>query len=175
MFTDVYGLCELVNKDGKTYPAWYKGGGEYADVSQFDRSDGVAYFRKNGSSKKEKAEDQFQVTSCGGNIIKLSMPLRVVCLLRKDKANCDDAYAVDNLAIKISDTLELSSGLGTQLNIIESTVTVSEYNTDQYAVLKQEYISPSVSIVNSSYAYFSIDITVDLIYDKTCIEYEVCY
>lgn len=173
LFTKVWGLCELINKDSKTYPAFYKGGGNYDDVSQFDRQDGTAYFRMLSDVTTDNVEPEFITTSCGA-LIEFNFSLRVVCVIKRDKLECDDAYGVHQFAQMIAKVIDTSSGLGTSLNAVSAKAIVKRYSTNGHEILKQEYQNPSINEFNFNFAYLSLDVDLIIIKDKNCID-AICY
>ncbi len=173
LFSQVYGLCELINKDDKTYPAIYVGSGEYKPVTNFDENNGTAYFRKTGNTNKLTISNEQKTTSCE-SLLQFSFPLRLICVINKSKAECDDNYAADIFAEKIAFQLENASGLGTELNAVSATCSVVNYNTVGSEILKNEYRNPSVNEFNFNFAYLSIDIDIVIIKDPACID-DLCY
>ena len=170
LFTKVYDLCELLTVDGKTYPAYYVGAGEYKDISGFDRNDGTGYFRLNGQTKINSTDDKFQTTSCP-TVFDVSIPLILVCVVSKKRAICDDEFASQSIAEQISNAL---NGAGGALNMVSSSCTVNGYTTNGNEILKAEYKDPSINEFNPKFAYISFDLTFDMTVDSNCIE-TICY
>lgn len=174
LFSKVWGLCELLNKDSKTYPAHYKGAGQYEDVSQFDRYDGSAYFRMASTDVTiSEVPQEFKTTSCDA-LVGFNFGIRVVCVIPRNKLSCDDAYGVHQFAEMITKVISTSSGLGTALNASSASASVKSYTTNGNAILQQEYRNPSINEINTNLAYLSLDLELDIIKDKSCID-EVCY
>lgn len=173
LFSKVWGLCELINKDGKTYPAFYKGGGSYDDVSQFDRYDGSAYFRTLSEVSMSEVEEEFKTTSCG-SLVEFNLSLRLVCVVKRDKLECDDAYGVHEFAAMITKVIDNPSGLGNVLNASSASSRVVRYSTTGHDILNQEYRNPSINEFNTSFAYLSMDIELNIVKDKYCIDV-ICY
>lgn len=170
MFTKIWGLCELINKDGKTYPAFYKGAGNYEDVSHFDRNDGVVYFRKNGDVRVENVDSEFQTTSCGSNELKYVIPIRAVGIIRKTKLASDSPYAGEIFAEFLIAALQNTSGLGIVLTATSAKSAVTSYSTNGNAILQNEYRLPSINEMNLRYSYISVDFELTIIKDINCID-----
>lgn len=173
LFSKVWGLCELINKDGKTYPAYYNGNGDYTDVSQFNRYDGSAYFRMLSDVTMTEVEDAFITTSCGA-LLQYELSVKLVCVVKRDKLDCDDAYGAHTFAQMITKVMDSPAGLGVALNASFADSTVKRYSTSGHDILIQEYKNPSVNEFDTNYVYLSMDIDLTIIKDKTCID-EICY
>lgn len=169
LFSKVYDLCELITVDNKTYPAWYNGS-EFQDISGFDRNDGTAYFRKAGSVNIKSTEDKFVTTSCG-NIYDVSIPLTLVCIINKEKATCNNAFASDEFAEILINLFNDSSSPD---NVVWSDIIVRSYTTNTNEVLKREYLNPSITQMNFKFAYIAIDIDMYITVDGDCLK-QPCY
>lgn len=170
LFSKVYDLCELITIGNKTYPAWYDGS-EFKDISNFDLNDGTAYFRKSGDISIGVTSAEFQTTSCNNNLFDVNIPLKVICVIKKSKADCEDAFAADEFAEIITTILNGASGVD---NVISANCVVKSYSTKGREILKQEYSDPSINEFNLKFAYMSFDIEMKLSLDSTCLK-QPCY
>src|ERR1700741_3474159 len=79
-FSNRHGLCEIISKDGKTFPAEYCNG-EYKHVTDFDLHKGIVYHRLTGDIQKEKLEEDSAV-SCDP-FYSTTFPLKTVVSIKK--------------------------------------------------------------------------------------------
>ena len=166
LFHSVYGLCELITTDDKTFPASYNGKGEFEKVGNFDSASGLGYFRDGGNVIFSDSENQF--TSCN-KYYNVTFPLIFVGAVRKTKLNCDNAYAAHILAQTVSKSLTNTSGIGAYVDVLQASSIVKEYSTDGSEILKREYHNPALNEFNLKYAYISVSFDVELVVDKNCI------
>lgn len=163
-FTSVYGLCELIIKDEKTIPSFYKGKGEYLNINDLDQGNGTGYFRADGNPRSDAITNVY--TSCD-KYLDITYPLQFIGAVKKSKLTCDNAYASQVIMQSIAGTLST-----TRLNIYEalsSSVEVTEYSVDGSEILNREYKSPAIKEFNFNYAYFNIMFDVKLKVKSDCL------
>lgn len=168
-FTSVYGLCELIIKDEKTIPAFYKGKGEYQNINDFDKGNGTGYFRTDGNPRSENSTNVY--TSCD-KYLEITFPLQFIGVVKKVKIPCDNAYAAFIIMQSVSGLLST-----TRLNIYEAlstSIEIKEYNIDGSEILNREYKSPEIKEFNFNYAYFNIMFDVKLKVKSDCL-IAACY
>jgi len=96
LFEKTYGLCELITKDGKTFPAEYCKN-EYKQVSDFDKYKGSVYHRLTGNISTEEADEE-QTVSCDP-FYQRTFPIRTVAVIKKDLIGINnDAYLESKVA-----------------------------------------------------------------------------
>lgn len=77
-----FGLCEIITKGDKSFPAQYKSKGEYTQINNFDKYNGVSYLRKRGDVTISDEADTLQ--SCS-SLSSVNIPLRMVIVVPRKK------------------------------------------------------------------------------------------
>lgn len=167
-FAERISLCELIREDGeetKSFPAQYTGEGEYKQVSDFDFSDGVCYWRKNGDVGESESDMEIGCTT----VFERTIPLKLICI--KSKSLNDNAYLSDNIVEDIRGVIEGKSvrAIKSIMNAIKVDVNFVSSNTNALDVYGGEYDNIEGQI-NYRTAYFSIDIEVVITATTDCFQ-----
>lgn len=169
-FNKVYTIARRFRDgNGKVFPAEYTGSGNGHEIA-YDKTGGMAYFRKNGNaSLREDNSPKF--TSCDSGVTyTITIPLKMVCFIPNNIAVCDDGFTGDEFAEKIISELtteEISPNLS---KLKSASLICTGYDTDSVAVLEKEYSNAKdITDMNYNNAYFSIDFNIIVVVDKTCL------
>src|SRR3989304_5957011 len=94
-FEKSFGLCENIVKGDKTFPAEYNNNGEYKQINNFDKYNGVSYLRKRGDVSISDVDNTLEACGILNNI---NFPLRMVIVVPRKKLDCDNNYSEDVIA-----------------------------------------------------------------------------
>lgn len=167
LFTKVYAIADRVTDGTRTYPAYNGGGGEYTPL-EYDTTNGMAYFRKAGKVGITEDKD-IQMTSCGDIFYDIRYPVRLVCLIPKDKADCNNSFADDYFANRIISTLSNDAFTGVE-NAISVRFTATGYESDNIKVLQEEYSNyKEIKDINYQWSYLAIDFIIEVQISKECL------
>lgn len=167
LFGKVHGLVSLITIGDKTFPALYKGTGRNT-TAQLDPAKwfGVAYFRKNGAvSFTQGGIEQFKPCAVP---VQITIPMKLICTIKKDALKCDDVFASDELAMYIGKLLSDINGIRTEVKAKRVTFNVNEYITDPREIVSEELIGLE-NTIKSEYAYLSMSIEVQVDTTKDCM------
>lgn len=161
IFNRIIDLAEKIEKEGKFFPALFKGNGEYERIDP-DKKGSICYWRLNGDINYSSQEN----TSGIGLEYKKEVPLKFIGYLKKEKTS--DQYFTQNIADTIiseitSQNIEVKQILKAKKVSIVATKTV----IDPFAVEKAEYEVKTDSIRYTD-AYFSIDFTLTIVTNSQC-------
>jgi hypothetical protein len=175
MFSKFHGLCEIIKKDGKSFPAEYCKG-EYKQVSDFDKSKGVVYHRLTGSISKQEAEDDTNV-SCDP-FYETTFPLRtVVCIDKKHlKGIGNNAYLENKIGSNLSNLLAESNNktLRQDLRADSVIIQVEKLITNRDELFSEEYDGYEENFIRYEFLYIAIDYNVVVTGNVSCFEEYVC-
>ena len=160
LFKKIVPLAEIITKEDETaFPAQYCGKGEYKDILDFDRNNGLIYFRKNGSISSDTSDNN----SVGSeNGIKLTIPFKTVFAIRKDiikgldNAFIDDKMCLNLIAILTDNNIK---SLKKSLKAEGVSIVIQTWNTDRIKVWEEEYKKIPMEMP-FEYVYASIDFNV---------------
>lgn len=167
LFGKVHGLVSFITVGEKTYPALYESNGKYRNTP-LDPSKwfGVAYFRKNGPvTFSQNGIEQFKPCAVP---VQVTIPLKLVCTIKKSELNCDDEFASDELAMYIGKLLSDINSIRAELKARRVTFNVDQYITDPNEIMSSERQGLE-NTVKSEYAYLSMDIEVQIDTTKDCM------
>lgn len=170
MFSMKYGLCDIIAKDGKTFPAEYCNG-EYKQVSDFDLHKGIVYHRLTGDINKEE-EDEESTVSCDPFYI-TTFPLRTVASIKKEliKGIGNDAYlenkVAQNIANVIAETNNKSLRIALKADNVSFEINSIKVNRDE--IFKDEY-SGIENFMRYEFLYVAIDYNVIVTGNVSCFE-----
>lgn len=171
-FEKLYGLCEIIVKGDKTFPAEYKSKGEYKQISDFDKYNGVCYIRKNGDVS---ISDETNTLQACGILSNVNIPLKLVIIIPRKKLDCDDNYSEDVIAQTIIRALiTRSPDFKVALNARQASINIDSYSTDSIAVMEGEYSNFGKKDINYKFAYLSLDISVTALVTHDCLTQD-CY
>lgn len=166
-FEKSFEICEIITANDKTFPAEYKSKGEYTQINNFDKYNGVSYIRKRGSVSISEADDSLR--SCG-DLVNVSLPLKLIAIVPRKKLECDDKYSEDVIASTIMQALiTKSSVLKAAIAARIAKINIDSYNTDGANVLGEEYSGITPKDFNYKFAYLSIDLSVIATITKDCL------
>jgi len=178
-FEKVWELCVLKENiaEGIKEPMRYKGSNEYESVRNFDHKNGSAYFRKNGNITVARADEEM-MRSCS-EMVKITFPIKAIICVPREKIRFDDEYAEDLLAQTVMKLVsDKSTAIKTQIKAYRVAVQVTSYSTDTVRILQEE-MSPVKNDINYKLIYMSMDLNVEVVIDKNCIEdeceFDGCY
>jgi hypothetical protein len=172
LFNKVYTLAERVRKqaeNGYSYkPVHYVSGGNAVNID-YDKTGGMAYFRRNGKVQTSELKNIVQTTSCADDVFySISYPLKMVCFIPKTKVENDDAFTEDEVALQVISALT-NTGLNSHLPKLRAASLISSsYETDPLVVLGNEY-SDKIAGMNYKDAYFSIDFILNIEVKSDCL------
>lgn len=168
-----FGLCEIITKGDKTFPAEYKGKGEYTQINNFDKYNGVSYIRKRGDISISDAENTLEACNILSSV---DIPLRLVVIVPRKKLDCDDKYSEDVIAQTIMRELLTKGGdLKTTLKARTARLDINSYSTDSLSILSEEYggTFPKKDI-NYKFAYIALDLSIVALVTHNCLTQD-CY
>lgn len=167
-----FGLCEIITKGAKTFPAEYHSKGEYKQINNFDSYNGVSYLRKNGDIS---ISDETNTLEACGILSNVSIPLKLVVIVPRKKLDCDDNYSEDVIAQTIMRQLLTKGGdLKVTLKARTARLQVDSYSTDSVSILNGEYGSYPKKDINYKYAYLSLDLSIIANVTHNCLTQD-CY
>lgn len=166
-FEKSFGLVEIITKGDKTFPAEYNSKGEYRQINDFDKYNGVSYIRKNGDISISSEEDILRACS---NLNNVTIPLKLVAVIPRKKLDCDDKYSEDVIAQTITRTLITKDpALKQTLNAQRAAIQITSYSTDSISILSEEYSNYPKKDINYKFAYLSLDISINAFVDQNCL------
>jgi len=146
------------------YPATYTGAGEL-EMVEFDAA-GFAYFRKDGDITQAVEGNEFGQKQ----LYSITIPLRLVAMVRRQDIVTDDAYSPDRLARDIATLLTFKNGdLRTGLNANRVLVTAANWQTDPEQIWSDETEGTGRIEPNYSRAFIAMSVTVEVLADEGCI------
>lgn len=164
-FEKQYCLTEYVLRENQKYPALYNTKGQYERVD-FDKFDGVSYFAKSGDISFSKNTDN--QTGCE-ILYDVSIPLKLVCFVNRNKLSVDNAYSDDSVAISIISQLSNNNAyLKSQLKAKKIEILADRYKTNKDEILEQEYDNVDFKF-RYQYSYISIELSINLLINNACI------
>ncbi len=167
-----YGLCEIIVKGDKTFPAEYKSKGEYRQINDFDKYNGVSYIRKRGDIS---ISDETNTLQACGILSNVNIPLRLVVIIPRKKLDCDDNYSEDVIAQTIIRALITKSPeFKVALNARQARIQIDSYSTDSISVMEGEYSNFGKKDINYKFAYLALDISIIALVTHDCLTQD-CY
>lgn len=164
-FDTVYCLADKIKKGDKLYPAIYNGANEYQDIVLDDNLGSISYWRKSGDVTISDEDNQ---TTAIGVQYNMTIPLKLVCFVKKENNDTNDQYFADNLcASLIANLTTNTSALKTAMKAKKVGIIADKYVTDGRAVINEEFDNITYE-PNYSHALFSIDFTVSVITNNQC-------
>lgn len=174
MFSMRYGLCDIIAKDEKTFPAEYCNG-EYKQVSDFDLHKGIVYHRLTGDITKEELDEESTV-SCDP-FYSTTFPLRTVCSIKKSliKGIGNDAYLESKIGSNIANAIAESNNRALRILLRADNVSfnVNSIKVDRDEIFKEEY-SGMDNFMRYEFLYIAIDYEVVVTGNISCFELYNC-
>lgn len=158
-------LCEMVKQGEQTYPAQYKGKGQYAMVADFDKHDGTSYWVADG--KETFRQNDTNTTGCG-ILYDISIPVKLIAVSRKVKGT-DDEYSSDRLGDSLISSLTLNNAaLKVALKAKKVQVLVESKSTDRTQILSDQFQGIEFKL---PYTYSVVEIGLNILIttNSTCI------
>lgn len=168
----LYGLCEIIVKGDKTFPAEYKSKGEYKQINDFDKYNGVIYMRKNGDISISEADNTLEACK---SLSSVNIPLKLVVIVPRKKLDCDDNYSEDVIAQTIMRVLiTKAADFKVALKARQARIQADSYSTDSISVMSGEYSNFGKKDINYKFAYLSLDLSVIALVTHDCLTQD-CY
>jgi hypothetical protein len=175
LFNTRFGLCDIISKEGKTFPAEYCKG-VYKQVSEFDLHKGTVYHRLNGNISKQEEEEESTV-SCDPFYI-TTFPIRTVVCIKKEhiKGIGNDAYLENKIAQNISNVISETNNksLRIELHADSVSIEVNEISTNRDEIFREEYTGFDSSFMRYEFVYVAIDYNVIVSGNVSCFELYNC-
>jgi len=164
-FDTSYCLVDKIKKGDKLYPAIYNGANEYQDIVLDDNLGSISYWRKSGDVT---ITDQDNQTTANGVQYNMTIPLKLVCFVKKENNDTNDQYFADNLcASLIANLTTNTSALKTAMKAKKVSIIADRYVTDSRAVIADEFENIDYE-PKYTHSLFSIDFTVSIITNNQC-------
>lgn len=159
-----------IDGEGKMQPKAYLSTGQFQNVSDFDNTAGVAYFRKNGKIGFQRITDgETQRTSCD-EMLQLNIPLRFVGMVAKNLFT-DDAFTDDRIALSVIKALEEKhAAIITELEARSVSIEVLDYDTDSINILSEEYKGIERKDFNYNMSYIAVNFQAVVLISKECFD-----
>lgn len=159
-----------IDGEGKVQPKAYTSTGQLQNVSDFDNTAGVAYFRKNGKIGMQRVTDTESIRTACEEMIQLNIPLRFVGMVPK-KLFTDDAFTDDRIAFDVIKALEEKhAAIITDLDARSVSIEVLEYDTDSINILSEEYRGIERKDFNYNMSYIAINFQAVILISKECFD-----
>jgi hypothetical protein len=171
IFSSLFGLCEIISKDKKSFPAFYCNN-EYKQVSDFDKQNGTAYHRLIGSIKISESESELDGCT---TYAERAYPMRLVVCVKKSVYKNNDAYIDMDIAENIGSVISFQNNkqLRNELNASVVSVLVKSINTNRDQIFRDEYKGYEM-FIDYNYSYISIDYEVKISGDLSCYLNQGC-
>jgi len=158
------------NFDGdKGVPEYYKGRGQYEQVSNFDNWNGMAYLRLTSSPSVNENTDNQNIKACA-NAYSINYPLRLVFCIKRSQLKLDDAFAEDRLVTDLIKALAGKNGtLKSNLRAMATNIVPESWTTESVDVIRDEYPGRNDVDINMEFIYGAINFNVSILIDKNCI------
>jgi hypothetical protein len=174
MFSMRYGLCDIIAKDGKTFPAEYCNG-EYKPVTDFDLHKGLVYHRLTGDIGKEEADEESTV-SCDPFYI-TTFPLRTVASIKKEliKGIGNDAYLENKIAQNIANVLAETNNRALRISLMADNVSfeVESIKVNRDEIFDEEFTGKE-NFMRYEFLYIAIDYNVVVTGNVSCFQNYDC-
>jgi hypothetical protein len=159
-----YGITALEQGETFTAPAIYKGGGDSEQIG-FDFNQGQVYHRILSISREEVESD----TGCGLNITQ-STSMKVVCYFSRNLYETDNNNIDSKVGQNVANAISQSNikTLANSLQVDYVSVQINSINLDRYDVFGTEFDGVDFS-VQSDYGLISIDYTIEISGDESCM------
>ncbi len=160
-------LAEIVEREKQKYPATYVSD-EYKQVN-LDPKGSVSYWRKSGDITYSQQENTTKVAQIEYTT---SIPLKLVCFIKKDSAN-NDSYFADSLVEALKSVVSTNTAiLNKALKAKKTLIAATKYSTNGNEVSNGEYSGIDYK-PRYTHAYFSIDFEIKIISNQNCFN-DIC-
>jgi hypothetical protein len=175
MFENLHGLCDIISKDEKTFPAEYCNG-EYKQVTDFDLHKGIVYHRLTGDITKEEVEEESS-NGCDP-FYETTFPLRTVVCIRKAliKDIGNDAYLENKIAQNISSVIAGNNNKALRILLHCDGVEIesNSIKTNREEIFTEEYSGYEQNFMRYEFLYIAIDYSVKVTGNISCFENYDC-
>lgn len=175
VFEKLFGLCEIIEKDGKNFPAEYCKG-EYKQVSDFDLYKGLVYHRLTGNPSKEEAEEEASV-SCDP-FYRTTFPIRTVACIKKSliKSIGNDAYLENKIAHNLSNVLAETNNKALRQALRADSISIEIDSTilNRDELFGEEYDGFDNNFIRYEFLYIAINYNVIVTGNVSCFEEYQC-
>lgn len=160
--------CKIIPVGTDTYPAYYVGEGQYANVFDMDVN-GHSYLRKAGRVTMPDAptKQNIKTTSCGGDdFITVKIPLRLVLTVPKSKLGDDafsDDYLIDEVVQMLSADIDIPDVNAREINYV-----ITSTDTDSISVWRAE-VTGVKHQMNFNYSYVAVDFNAEITINPACL------
>lgn len=162
---DVFCLAEKIEANGQQYPAVYNNNNEYSQID-LDLNGSLSYWRKSGDVN---ITDEENTTSACAIQYKTTIPLKLVCFVKKENAHNYSTFS-DVMAQNLIGVLTTNSAvLNATAKAKRATLIATGYSTDSKKIIADEYDKVDWK-PRYEYAYFSIDFNLVLITNSNCYQ-----
>lgn len=164
-------LCELKTESGEsgiTAPKEYISDGNWDNVD-FDAFDGVSYWRLRDEITTTPLENAYKA----GKRVEITVPLKLVFSVRREKLTADDAYSYDRIRQTIVKQFNIDDGdLKTSLGAEKVLITSPTANGDAKEVWDGETANTGTFEPKYEVVFGSVDIDVVIISKGECLPAE---
>lgn len=169
LFDKRFGLAELVEAEGKTYPLVYDSQGNLKHVTKFSDWLGMSYFRLNGTVTT--AEDTADVFTPCSNALIITFPFKFIGTIKRNKLKKDDAYSADRVIQTIKKKIVTeNSPVRSEINAKKVRLRVVGESFDRRQIIEEEYAGIDGIQVKWEYIYISLNIEASVFINKNCIK-----
>lgn len=162
-------LCDLIYSKEGHRPAMYLRAGNLEEINNFTNYNGVSYWRKDGNVSISE-NDNYKVPAPCDSILTFDIPLKLVCVVPKVKANEDNQYTDDEIALKLFRYLyDNPTVLKNNLNAIDCMINVTGWTTDNNTILSAEYSIPRPTDFDYKFSYISMEVKVVVVIKQSCL------
>ncbi len=162
-------LSELKSdSEGLVAPKEYISQGNWSDID-FDAYNGVSYWRLRDNVTSTRIESSTRA----GIKVEITVPLKLVFSVNRDKLTADDAYSFDRIRETIEKQFNVDNGaLRTQLGASKLTITTPTSNGDSREVWEGETSETGTHEPKYEVVFGSIDIDIVIQSDGSCLSTE---
>lgn len=166
-FAKIWELCDQFEKDDKRTVQQYCGNGKFKMVSEWSNNQGTSYWRKTGDIRIA-ASDTDTMVACD-RLLTVTIPLRFVGVIPKNRLPEDDAYSADRMAMTILTAL---SGSGASLkSILKSRKVTFNVGTISDTIYKTEFSGE----IPFDFVCVGIDMDIEILINQSCLVNECDY
>lgn len=168
MFQKLYGLCETLTSDGKSYPAEYCNN-EYTKV-EIDKYKGIVYHRLTGEISTEELPEE-ETVSCSP-FYSRTFPFRSVFIIKKEflKNIGNDAYLESKIGNTLASNIATSNNKQLRIDLGADSVSIELNNIilNRNEIFESEY-SGVDNFFRYEYLYVAIDYSIIITGNVSCI------
>lgn len=166
-FRDLFELCELKEdaNDG-THPLQYSSQGEFKQVTNFDESNGVCYWRKTGAITSSELDNGLISSN---KYVRLTIPLRLVACVKRELMSIDNPYNGELLAYDLFAVLNanLNGTIRTTLGARQIGLSIRSLEDNKIQILETELKKSKTLSDDFVICAINLDVLVDI--QQRCI------